>query len=676
MDALESLGERRLKDASSARDMWVRFRKASSTRRGKLTKVMNQLDGVPPFLASDLIASGQGWRCNINFRDAASTLDQVLVSYWRLLHDAPNLAAVTMPSDDQHARRNSNAFQDAFNRFVEDWGPDYVHQYLQFAFNMIAIGVGIPYFPTPQSPKWETVRTGDFECPPRTKTTIKSLNVFQVRGSMEIEDLWKKVRTPEQTKSSKSLGWNPGAINDLLAHVIKDDGTTVSEDDVLEIQRMMRADALGTSAGRKPVRVIHTYVLDYDNKITHTISAEDSEDKRPLFDDHGMANRPDEMSEVVGPVFFDAGNGDFWGVKGFGVKNHEIAATTNRLKSRAVDRTFIDGLNFIDKRDNAGEVPNVVSVGPVNLLPPGLEQLSTYPGGRAILETVNMLDAQFSTNNARYRDNAKQVSGANTATEANILANLQSQVDVSNATLFLHQVARNIFTEQFRRLRARGNNDPCAKMFKKRCVEEHGMDEKTFHDFEITVRTSADPGAANLAVRGQKALELAAFPHADERYWQELWVAANLGSNAVKSALRPIDQLEDRRAQGLAVIENSVLSGGDPIPVDRSHNHAEHLPIHMQPAQVLVDQFQQTGQPDPSAMVALQFLLPHIGEHLEELKKDKSQEALFRELWPMFTGIQSAAEGMFAQAERLQQQQDQQGQQATLPGAIGATAPQ
>ena len=673
MDALEELGERRLKDANSARNMWGRFRKASETRRGKLTKVMNQLDGVPPFLASDLIASGQGWRCNINFRDAASTLEQVLVSYWKLLHDAPNLAAVTMPADDPHDRKNSNAFQDSFNRFVADWGPDYVHQYLQFAYNLIAIGVGIPYFPEPQSPRWDTVRTGEFECPPRTKTSVKSLNVFQVRGTMEIEDLWRKVRTPKQRESSTSRGWNVAAIDHVLAEAIKDDGIGIHEDDVLEVQRMMRADALGTSAGRKPVRIIHTYVLDYDEKITHTITAEDSEDERPLFDDHGKSNRPDEMSEVVGPVFFDAGNGDFWGVKGFGVKNHEIAATTNRLKSRAVDRTFIDGLNFIDRRDNAGEVPNVVSVGPVNLLPPGLEQLSSYPGGRAILETVEMLDGQFNTTNARYRDNARQVSNSSTATEANILANLQSQVDVSNATLFLYQVARNIFAEQFRRLRARGSKDHDAVTFKKRCVEEHGMDENTFYDAEITVRTAADPGAANLAVRGQMALELASFPHADPRYWQELWVAANLGSNAIKSALRPINQLEDRRAQGLAIIENDVLSAGNPIPVDRSHNHVEHLPIHMQPLQVMVDQFKQTGQADPSAMVALQFMIPHVGEHLEELKKDKAQEQLFRELWPIFTGIQSAAEGMFAQAERLQQQQDRQ---PTVAGAIGATAPQ
>ena len=677
MDQVTSLNSRRIPNAKTVRELWGKFRKASENRRAKLAKVQNQLDGNPPFAYEELVKSGQGWRCNVNFRDASSTLDQVLISYWRLLHDAPNIAAVSMSDpEDMHADKHVHIFQDAFNRFIEDWGPDYVHQYLQFSQQHLGIGIGVPYFPDSRSPRWETVRMGEFECPPRTKTTVKSLNLFQVRGTMEIEDLWRKVRTPEMRSSSASLGWKTSVIDHVLTEAIRDDSSANTDDDVLEMQRKMTSDALGQSVGRRPIRVIHTYAVDYDDKVTHTIVAEDVEGDDPLFDDHGKSNRPAKIAEVVAPVFFDCGNGDFWGVKGFGVKNHEIAATTNRLKSRAVDRTVIDGLNFTDKRDGEGEVPAIISVGPFNILPQGLEQLKSYPGGNAILETVSMLDNQFNNNNARYRDNARQVSNSNTATEANILANMQSQVDVANATLYLHQVARNIFTEQFRRLRIRGNQDADAKLFKKRCVTEGKMDEKIFHDAEILVRTGSDPGAANLAVRGEKALQLMSFRDGNQRFASETWVAANFGSKAIPNALLPVDGLEDKDAQGHAIIENGTMGDGNPLPVSRVHNHAAHSTIHLEPLQIIVDQYDKTGQVDPNSLIALQFVIPHVEEHLTYLKQDKTEEALFRELWPMFTGIRSAAEGMFRQAERLAQQQGQGGQPGSLPGAVGANQPQ
>lgn len=154
-------------------------------------------------------------------------------------------------------------------------------------------------------------------------------------------------------------------------------------------------------------------------------------------------------------MFFDAGNGDWWGTKGFGQKNFQSSTMLNRLKSRAVDRTLLDGLNFIDTTEGGREVIPITNIGPFNILPTGLTQIPNYPTGRSILETIDMVEANQANNNARYRDQSRQIEGSNTATQANILANLQSQVDVANATLYLRQIAQNVFKEQFRRLRMR-----------------------------------------------------------------------------------------------------------------------------------------------------------------------------------------------------------------------------
>ena len=118
---LPTPGERRIRDAATARSLWLKLRTASLQRREKWVQVQNQLDGAPPFANRELLELGQSWRCNVNFRDAASTLEQVLISYWRLLHDTTNLAAVSyLTPDDPKAETWEQIFQHNFNNFDDD----------------------------------------------------------------------------------------------------------------------------------------------------------------------------------------------------------------------------------------------------------------------------------------------------------------------------------------------------------------------------------------------------------------------------------------------------------------------------------------------------------------------------------------------------------------------------
>lgn len=671
--------ERRIRDAATARSLFLKLRTASLVRREKWMQVQNQLDGAPPFSAKQLMELGQNWRCNVNFRDAASTMEQVLISYWRLLHDTTNLAAVTyLTPEDPNAEKWEQTFQQAFNRFIDDWGPDYVRNYLLFSQNHVAYGVGVAFWNDKFTPRWEAVRLGDVEVPTRSKASVEKLSLIAVRQEMEIDYLWELVRTEENKAMARKRGWNPDAIEALLVReFVKQEGnvsTPITGHDVLELQRLMRDNALGVTTGHDPVKLVHLFVKDYDAKISRMIFAEMQEHQNDfLFDDTGSESRPTSMSEVMAAIFFDAGNGDWWGTKGFGVKNFQLATVQNRLKSRAVDRTLLDGLNFRDLSEGGRETVPITTIGPFNFLPKDVEQLPSYPTGRSILETIELLDSQSANNNSRYRDQSRTIEQTDTATQANILANLQSQVDVANATLYLRQVARNLFAEQFRRLRMRGNPDADAKMFKKRCVEEMGMPEKVFHEGEVALRTGADPGAANLAVQGQKALEAMALPEANKRWCQEKYIAATFGAQAVGKALNPVDATSDVKSARLALMENSDMGEGNPLPVDPQDNHSAHAPQHLMPIEVIVDAFAQTGRIDPNGLIALQNAIPHLEAHFEYLKQDKLQEQLFKELWPRFTAAKSGAEGVFRMVERMQQNV-QQGGSPTPPGGMDPAA--
>jgi hypothetical protein len=693
---LPTVNERRIRDAATARSLWLKLRTASLQRREKWVQVQNQLDGAPPFANRELMQLGQTWRCNVNFRDAASTLEQVMVSYWRLLHDTTNLASVSyITPDDPNSEKWEQIFQDAFNHFIEEWGPDYVRNYLLFSQNHVAFGVGVAFWNDKFSPRWEAVRIGDIEVPTRSKASVEKLSLIGVRQELETDYLWALVRNEEAKATARKRGWNPEAIEALLVReFVKQEGnvsTPITGQDLLELQRLMRDNSLGVTTGHDPVKLVHLLVKDYDGKISRVIFAEMQEHQNDfLFDDTDSDSRPDSMLQVMAAVFFDAGNGDWWGTKGFGIKNFQLATVQNRLKSRAVDRTLLDGLNFRDLSEGGRETVPITSIGPFNFLPKDVEQLGSYPTGKSILETIEMIEGQTSYNNARYKDQGKQIEQTDTATQANIIANIQSQVDVANATLYLRQIARNLFTEQFRRLRMRGNPDADAKAFKKRCVEELGMPEKIFYEGDIAVRTGADPGAMNIMVQGDLALQGLNLPDANRRWMQEKWVSSKFGAQAVGKALNPEDATSEIKSARLAMMENSDMGEGNPLPVDPQDNHAAHAPVHLQPLEVIVHNHAATGKIDPNGLIALQNAVPHLEQHFEFLKQDKMQEALFKELWPRFTEVRSGAEGIFKMVERMHNDAQQNGgvppdqpaggaqpqQQFDPAGMVGAATPQ
>ena len=145
------------------------------------------------------------------------------------------------------------------------------------------------------------------------------------------------------------------------------------------------------------------------------------------------------------------------------------------------------------------------------------------------------------------------------------------------------------------------------------------------------------------------------------------------GAQAVGKALNPVDATSDVKSVRLALMENSDMGEGNPLPVDPQDNHAAHAPQHLMPIEVIVDAFSQTGRIDPNGLIALQNAIPHLEAHFEYLKADKLQEALFKQLWPRFTAAKSGAEGVFRMVERMQQN-TQQGGSPTPPGGLDPAA--
>lgn len=674
MDSLShNLGDRKLKGAKEVRTLFNRMWKKGETRRHRLAMITRQLNGGKPFSDNQLQAMGQGWRTNHNFRDASSMLEQVLIGYWRMLHDVTSLIEVTIYNDnDPDNDKWERIFKQNFDRFIRDWGPEYVLNYLLFSFNHVAFGVGTILWPDLESPRWEAMRMEDVMVKEKAKASVDKLDTAIVRQELQVEDLWNKIRTKETRDAASAAGWNPAAIRKCLTrHVKQEREGNIDMDDEVEVENQLRNSSVGFDADDRPIRVYHVYVKEYDGKINHRVLSAEYENDDFLFDDYTVESRPEKMGEVLSSIFFEVGNGYYYGIKGFGHKNYGTSLILNRLKSRAVDATITDGLNFKDMGEQSREVVPITNIGPFNFLPRDVEQIPSYPSGNKTLETISMFDQNLSETNARYRDQQRSVEQTDTATQANILASLQSQVDVANATLYLTQFGQNIFEQQLRRLRKPGSNDPDAQLFRERCLRD-GMPENVFNKAEVEVRTGADPGTASATFRAQILAQLmgaaATNPILEARPITEGYIVNTLGASAVRKYTTPSEATEDvssiQKAQG----ENADFGQGLPIPVWNKDNHEVHVPVHLQPLVQMVEQFKQTGQPNQEHMIILQVALPHLEQHMEYLKANPLKKAAYQKFQGVFQQVMAQTNGMFNMVEKLQAQQ-QQGTETSIQQA-------
>ncbi len=655
--------ERKVGDVSSAHSIYTKMRRNHDEREKGFALIENQINGGRPYDPKKLAEQGQSWRANFNFGDAASALEQAQVAYWRLLHDTSNLINIEIHSDHPDKDRWAQTITHNFNRFIDDWGDGYVLNYLQFSRNHLLYGVGPVIFPDRETPRWKPIRTNDVLVPERAPASSSGQDLLIIEEELSISELWGRIRTEKDKEASTARGWKIDPVKKLL-HFTINNSQKSHNDDWVKVEDRIRNKSTELAQEHGNIEVVTLYVKEWDGKISKMIFSDHFEEAGFIFDDHETAFRGEDISDDISMVFFEVGNGLFHSVRGFGYKNYQTSIAQNRLKCKVLDRCTIEGLNFRDNSEGQRTTLPITNMGAYNIVPKDLEQLPNYPGSSTIGDALGMIQDTVNWNNARYRDQSTQIEQSNTATQARILANLQSQVEVSNSTLYLKQFAKNIMAKQLERLMRKGNPDPDAVTFRERCLVKDIIPEEAFHTMEYTIGTGADPGKTSAALQAEITYQLMQgnSPYVDQYSAYEGYLESTLGASSVKRYLKPEDQLEDKGAIRLAQLENTSLGDGVPIEVTQRDDHVLHIATHMEPLMAIVGTAQtieegqigmpaNTGMPQqPSLsqeqMIALETTLPHIEMHLQFLEMDEFKKEQFQQLSAQFKQLASTAIGM------------------------------
>lgn len=651
---------RRVDSVESARTIYNRLETDNMLRFQVISRVRGQLEGNRPWDQAQMEANGVGWQCNNNWGDSAAMRDRILLPYWKTINDVPFRAVFTIDSMAPQSEKWQLAYSEAFDEFLHDWASDYDLQFKIFVSNLINYGPGIVQWGDAETPRYKAVNVTRVLWPKNCRMSPDEWEVVALTRDMPATELYEKVRDRKTSERSEYAGWNTNAVKAALVQS-KDGGPSPDYRDYTRLQDQLINNDIAVTTPFSPIPVIWLYVKEFSGKIcAYCFTRNDGVDDF-LFKDDDAA---ESYRNLLGSVWYDTGvDGMVHSIQGFAVKNYYYAATINRIKCRLVDSATVSlGLNFQYQDGNTpDEQPPVASFGPINIWPSGLNQLPIYPNPNAGQHMMEVLQQNQAENAAQYRQNQQQIENSDTATQAKILAQQQGVITEASASVFLSQYGENILTEQVRRLRKRGNKNEDAKKFVRR-LKERGVPEEVIYEKEIRVRTGANAGMANPALRSQnfqEGLQLARYPGMNTRWFLENIIANKYGANAVDKAILPEGAESEPIQRRQAIMENVAFGQGIPLPVAPEDAHYEHIQEHLKPLAGIVGSFKQNGQIAPEQASALVIALEHTGQHMSYLSRDETMKDAFQEIKPQFSLIQSIARGILTQMQAKSQEEQQ-----------------
>jgi hypothetical protein len=662
----------KIKDVGVARTLFRRYWEEGEFRRRNYTKVRNQMEGGLPYTSAALRNRGEAWRTNVNFRDAEEAKNRVIKPYWDMANNVPSKISITVESQSPRSEIWQRDIEQAFDKFHDDWGVDYMINFRLMVEEYIRFGYGLPIFDDKDSPRYKSITADKVHVPKRCPLNPKKWDILMIRDEWTISDLYRCIRK-NKNGNAEYAGYNIEEIKRVIEFAAKGSNTTQS-DDWVKIQDELKNNDLGYSELQTTVDIVQLLYREEDGSVSHYIfeelgQAEPNNSIQEMKKSDGFIfkseNCFEQFDDYLSPLYYEVGNGLFHGVKGFGIKNYHFSILLNRLKSNVIDSTTISmGLNFVRVDNSNAETPPIEAYGPVNVFPRGLEQLNTYPSGNNGFSALEMLQ----NNQSEQRS---QIANTETAKQAEILASINQEMSQADASLFLTQLSECIYEQQLKRLRKKGNKDEDAKKFVER-LKERGVPEEVIYKTEITVKSGANANMASSLARKSTWEQMMATGRQmgfNFRWIQENFIANTFGSQAINKAL-PVDGMNtDANQTRLAMIENSQMADGVPMPVDPMDMHDKHASSHIGMFQNMMKKLESTGELSQEDMVFMDLCLNHLDGHFEFMEMDETMEGPLKEMRGSMNNLVAAYAGYKRQVEKQMQdaQLEQGGEIAPEP---------
>ena len=664
--------QERIKSVQDAHAIYLAMRQADDASALDRQKIQAVIDGEPPYSPAQLKSLGQGYRANLNFGEAAASLEAALSAYSDLVNSVPCLINVKTSEGDPAQRLEwEQIISEEFHRMLVGWDEFYYKQQM-LAHQFIAYGVGVAFFEDSRNWKWNVCGLKDFRVPRGTPSCDTKIEVATIERNFLVGELYKYIENPTV---AAELGWNIEVTKKVILESTET-GTATERDWENLQQELKNNDLVYSHARSKVVRAVHYFVQEFDGSVSHYIGTRTGDEKDFLFKRPSRFSHPNEAF-----VLFTYGvgtNGLLHSIRGLGYKLFPFIQLSNRLRNQVIDGAMLSSALMIQPATGE-DVSNLSLVynGPLSILPPGINVVDkAFPNlAGNVLPIIRDLEVTRTNNTGGYAVRQIMPDGdARTATEVN--AQIAQQSVLSSNALNLYYIPwQKLLSEQFRRVATLNyrSDEPGGRevLDFRRKLERRGVPwsavQKVYNVSAVRAIGGGSPGA-RLQAFNEFLQIMPRFDEIGQRNLIRDRVAARVGYDQVDRYI-PKGELERVPVDAkIAELENNAMQSGRGVSVNPGENHAVHARIHLEDAVQFVQALQQNAVDPQLAFAYLQLQLPHSSQHVQALAQDKSRQAEINQYNEVLNLMREAVENIGKQLASAQEQAMMQAQQQQQQG--------
>lgn len=671
----------RLKDAKAAYGIYRHLLDADLIASSQRVKVQAMLDGEAPYNAETLRNLGQSYRSNLNFLEAQADLEYALSAYSDLVNGVPQLAQVKTAYGDENERGNYNQIiSEEFDRVLrKDWDEFFYNQQ-RLSHEFVAYGVGFAFFEDDTDWRWKVAGLKDFFVPRGVAASDTRLEFCCARRSYYAHELYQYIKDP---KVAREVGWDVEETRRAIINAVPVDTAGVRLD-WEEIQTMLKDNDLSLSYARSAeIQAVHYYIREFDGKITHAIGLRDGSNLNFLFRKN---SRFENINQAL--ILFTYGigtNGTLHSIRGLGYKIYPHVQVTNRLRNAIIDSTLLSTSLMIQPQtmDDLANL-TVAYNGPMAIIPPNLNIVDrTEPNlSSNALPIAQELTQVRRNNTGSYASQAISSAANQERTATEVSAQLEKEAVLSTqAQNFYYVPWGKLLREQFRRL-SRTNwkegeqGSEIALLFHKRLRERGVPPEALKGVYDVSPQKAVGYGSAQARLLAYNEF-MQMLPMLDETGRANVIrdrVAVRVGYDQV-DRYAPAKTVAPRLPidAKIAELENDSMQSGRSVTVQPNENHAVHLQVHAMDAARFLQAIEQNAVPQVEAFKYLSLQTPHMSQHMQAIKGDRSREASYGQLKDILNRMNQAVQSLgnqLAKAQREQQQAIMQAQQQQVEQAL------
>ena len=681
---LEGLDEKgkpaptRLKDVKSAVNIFTTLRKADEKSAVNRARVDAMFDGAAPYNSGKLALSGQSLKTNLNFGEAQRILDVALSAYVDLYSSLERLVDVKATAGERsEVGPKEEIVAEELTHLFRNW-PEFHSSYLRLCTTFIKHGVGITYFDSADDWRFKVGSFADMLIPRQTPATEESIDVAVGRRQYHLHELYAFIRNE---KAAKAVGWDVDEVKRVMVKNVKHTGRTGSRNLIGEyesLQAEFKNNDIHTGIQNPTVDVLHFWVREMDGSISHYICAEDTP-KQFMYKKPSRYDKPEQAYIMF--TYGVGSNGTYHSVRGLGQRIFNHVQTSNRLRCQQIDGAMLSSAVMIQPENQRSlDELQFTFYGAYAVMSPNVKIVEkAIPNlGTAVQPALQDLTQQLQLNTDTISSYGPQ-QGSPYRNQMQVVSDMDVATRISGATINLFYASWNrLLREMVRRVVRSKRQDAALKDFYSRC-EKRGVDAEFIKKLD-TERTKAvrSIGSGSLANRLVSLRELQGisgqFDDVGRRNLTRDIVSTRVGHDLADRYVP--SEVESRPAVDtkIAVLENSQLQQGQPVPVVSSELHGQHLQVHAPLLQQLIEGI-NSGQVDPQqALPALQALYQHISETVQFAAGDPALEGLVSQTNQILQFAEEAINNTMKALEKIQRDQaqaaEEAGEQPTGPSEV------